>query len=227
MSLENFCRDIVPTRVLTGSETIEVCSFHSDMNYKPVLPELCGNTQPRTSVCTQHRSTTTTQPRTTMNSFIRSPLITLNLSRSRNMSRRYTLLHEVSLNILTHHHRIELCSLVLFSDGIVDNYLANNYTVKISQVGYCPEHSPPVLVPAQAFVQYPDNVINFSASTILLPNSEYEVTISSPCAAFHIDHYDNNSKSNNHLTVRYCQLAFVGRGFYSCFESIKYFTLTQ
>lgn len=210
MSLEDFCRDIVPTRVLTGSETIEICSFHGDKNYKPVLPELCGNTQPRTA----------------MNSFIKSHLFTCNLNRYTYRRPLDTCLLEVSLNILTHQHRIELCSLVLPSHA-VDNNLANSFTVKISQVSYHAERTPPVLVPAQAYVQFPDNAINIPASAILLPNREYKVTISSPSARFFVNHFkDSSDHPNTHLTVNYCQLAHKP-SYYSCFQAIKYFTLTQ
>lgn len=210
VSHENFCRDIVPTRVLTGSETIEICSFHGDKNYKPVLPELCGNTQPRT----------------TMNSFIRSQLFTFDLSISRYRG-HYTGLHEVSLNILTHRHRIELCSLVLSKDAIVGDGSANDYTVKISQVSSYAEPSPPALVPAHGHPQFPDNAINIPVSTILLPNSEYKVTISSSSARFLVNHMNHSSDPNNHLTVNYCQVAWIGPGYYCCIQTIKYFTLTQ
>lgn len=221
VSLLVFCQDIIPTQVLTDSEIVEICSFHGNKDHKPDLPEICDITQPRFLA----------KP------FEKSELISFKIDAySVDYCDKFEMLN---FNISTREHRVELCSLELYT---YDD-MSCDVTVEIIQVD-CAEPSPPVSV--TALVEAPNYTIYFPASSvdddngsvILLPNSQYNVTMTSLSP---LDTYTCNrsSISNKNLILNYDTYRHSpvysrrnGRSnadynsYTSCIQTINYKTLT-
>lgn len=224
VSLLVFCQDIIPTRVLTDSEIVEICSFLGNKDHKPDLPEICDITQPRFLA----------KP------FEKSELISFKIDAcSGDYCDKF---EKLNFNISTHEHRVELCSLELY----IYYDMSYGVRVEIRQVD-CAEPSPPVSV--TALVQAPKFTINFPASSvdddngsvILLPNSQYDVIMTALSTPHGLDTYTCNSSSisNNDLTLNYatfrhspvysrrnCRSNAGYNSYTSCIKTINYKTLT-
>lgn len=193
MSNEDFCRDVVPTGVLSDSETIQIFLYHGNKSHKPDLPEICDITRPRT---TAHLP------------LEQSEMISFNITAGSN---GYNGQHaeEVHFDIITREQGVELRSLALFFCGKSSRPF--DVTVEIRQVN-CAEPSPPISVTAH--VQDPTYTVDLPASSggcdkskgvVLLPNSQYRVTLRSD-SGFDIYTCNGSSASNNHLTVNHLMM---------------------
>lgn len=184
VGMEDFCRDIAPTGVLSNSENTQIYLYYHIKNHKPVLPEICD----------------ITERRTTVNSFIKSQLLTLDMVGCIGSGYLAT---EVIFYIVTHGYTIELCSLVLCDD--IYNKTSKVCRVVIEQSNCCAEPSRPVSM--IALVEGSTNTFHFpatsddSASVILLRNSQYRVTMSSFSGIRMYSTYDCHF-SSSHFYVR-------------------------
>lgn len=222
VSNEDFCRDVVPTGVLSESETIQIFLYHGNKSHKPDLLEICDITRPRSAAQT----------------FEDSEMISFNITAGSygGYNGQYK---EVHFDVITREHEVKLCSLALFCSK---SSLRKDVTVEIRQVN-CAESPPPISV--TALVQDPTYTVDLSASSnsesvILRPNSQYRITLRSSSG---LDMYTCSSSSvcNTHFTVNHLMIdehssraraarhvgdALALGTFISCINYIDYKTLT-
>lgn len=165
VSHQDFCKDIVCSRLLTEAEVFEVCLFHGDKDHKPELNEICDITESRT----------------------KPPLYKMVYSTSLNISCHFRYLKETvpsqnyTIHISTLEYAIELTSLSLYNRN---NYQQGNCTVKIDQVdsgslGSQLSVTVPVHVFRNSYELHFPVPSNDTEGIILHPDSEYDVTLSS------------------------------------------------
>lgn len=209
IALGDLCRDILPTGILTDSESMQICLYQGNKNHTLDLPEICD----------------ITEPRTTLLSFGKSELLAFHIE---NSVEYFESNFDRSVDIKTHEYFIELCSLVMFNRHKNKSLYC---TVEIRRVD-CDEPSPRPVSSVTALLHYPAYTINFPASSdddddrgrvILLPNSKYRVTVSS-CDLPYMRYINSFDRSMKHFDVL---LPFSYGGLTrSCIKTIKYKVLS-
>lgn len=212
LSLEDFCRDIMPTRILTDLEMVEVCLYLSNKNYTPHVPEISSITQPRIL--------------SIKSSF--SPELTMNIHGN---DESYWA-REYCFGISTRERGVQLCSIGLYEHNIP----SLDCVVRIQQMicsdeSQCLliEHDSPVTL--TALVQFPTYKIVFpvanddgSGGIVLQPNCNYAVTLHSE-VAFSV--FYNNDNTSHISGDRFTVCLPEHNGYYtSCIQTIKYKTIT-
>lgn len=206
VSYQDFCKDVVCSRILSEAEVFEICLFHGNKDHKPELNEICDVTESRTE----------------------PPLYeTVNYT-SMNISCHFCYLKETTpsqnctIHINTLDYAIEFTSFNLYNRN---NYQQDDCTVKIAQVGS--EGSGSLQSVTEFLAIVPNNYIfvfpfasNDTGRIILNPNSEYDVTVSSS-TLLDVFYSNQNASSfkGSHFNVSF---PTDGGKYVSCIKHIYY-----
>lgn len=201
VALGDFLRDVMPTRILTDVEMVEINLYHGDNDHQPCLPDICDITQPRTIL------TKLSPP---------EDLLTFNIGN--NEESYWTCI--ASFGVSTRQHYVELSSLVFFEH----NNSSLQCKVEIEQITCAAEPSvlfsmsDSVKAPAYAFV-FPSSSDEIG-NVVLLPNSNYIFSVETDVAFSMFYNNDNTSSIyGEHFSVSLPD----HNGYYtSCIKTINY-----
>lgn len=201
VALVDFLRDVMPTRILTDAEMVEINLYHGDNDHQPYLPDICNITQPRTIL------TKLSPP---------EDLLTFNIG---NNEESYWTCN-ACFGVSTRQHYVELSSLVFYEH----NNSSLHCEVEIDQTTRAAE--PSVLFSMSASVKAPAYAFVFPSSSdeignvVLLPNSNYRFSVKTDVA---FSMFYNNDNTSSIYGEHFALNLSDHNGYYtSCIKTINY-----